>query len=38
MIGYDWHTLRDIPPAHGSGKNPCMEVWVSQPNQIRIER
>ena len=22
MIGYDWHTLRDIPPAHGSGKEP----------------
>ena len=20
--GYDWHTLRDIPPAHGSGKEP----------------
>ena len=20
--GYDWHVLRDIPPAHGSGKEP----------------
>ena len=20
--GYDWHVLRDIPPAHGSGKTP----------------
>ena len=22
MVGYDWHTLRDTPPAHGSGKEP----------------
>ena len=22
MTGYDWHELRDIPPAHGSGKEP----------------
>ena len=22
MTGYDWHTIRDIPPAHGSGKEP----------------
>ena len=22
MVGYDWHTIRDIPPAHGSGKEP----------------
>ena len=22
MKGYDWHVLRDIPPAHGSGKEP----------------
>ena len=20
--GYDWHVMRDIPPAHGSGKEP----------------
>ena len=20
--GYDWHVIRDIPPAHGSGKEP----------------
>ena len=20
--GYDWHVVRDIPPAHGSGKEP----------------
>ena len=20
--GYDWHVMRDIPPAHGSGKTP----------------
>ena len=22
MTGYDWHTLRDTPTAHGSGKEP----------------
>ena len=22
MTGYDWHVIRDIPPAHGSGKEP----------------
>jgi len=22
MSGYNWHELRDIPPAHGSGKEP----------------
>ena len=22
MTGYDWHVMRDIPPAHGSGKEP----------------
>ena len=22
MNGYNWHELRDIPPAHGSGKEP----------------
>ena len=22
MVGYDWHVLRDTPPAHGSGKEP----------------
>ena len=22
MVGYDWHVIRDIPPAHGSGKEP----------------
>ena len=20
--GYDWHVMRDLPPAHGSGKEP----------------
>ena len=22
MTGYDWHVIRDIPSAHGSGKEP----------------
>jgi len=22
LTGYDWHVMRDIPPAHGSGKEP----------------
>jgi len=22
MVGYDWHVIRDIPSAHGSGKEP----------------
>ena len=22
MTGYDWHVMRDLPPAHGSGKEP----------------
>ena len=22
MTGYDWHVIRDTPPAHGSGKEP----------------
>ena len=22
MTGYDWHVMSDIPPAHGSGKEP----------------
>ena len=22
MTGYEWHVMRDLPPAHGSGKEP----------------
>ena len=38
MTGYDWHVMRDLPPAHGSGKEPMYGSMVSLQNPTPTEK